>query len=215
MKTKLPAGPTTIGLILFVIMLFWMHRHFSDHAFQVAQYGQEQQEQAAQQEHAQQARATHENRLAWQKTHPAEYARQKAEARAEARRIEQQHIAQKRKALAAAVAAKEAKQAKERAAANARSASEEAEQSEVSADIPGSALVQSFTISDSTLALVVDHDVWDAMSRQDKKLFCGQVNPIWSNIYAKNHSGSSQDTNVMLFDLNGEPVTSVGACWVW
>ena len=206
MKNGFGCGLTALIVmgVLFIVGIKQMHNHFAEHATQVA---------TAQE--ADRERAAHEQRLAWQRAHPAQYARQKAEARAEARRVEQQHIAQQREALAAEAAAKEAEQRRGRVAANAESASEEAEQSEVSADIPSGALVQSFTIRNSSLALVVDRDVWDAMSRQDRKLFCSQVNPLWDGIYAKNHSGSTKDTNVMLFDLNGELVTSVGACWVW
>ena len=203
-----------VGLFFFLVIAR-LHDHFAEHAAQVAAAQAEDQQRRTETQEADRERVAHEERLAWQRAHPVEYARQEAQARADARRLEQQHIAQERKALAAAVAAKATEQRKEQEAASAQSASEEAEQSEVSADIPSSALVQSFTISNSSLALVIDRDVWDAMSRQDRKLFCGQVNPIWSSIFAKHHAGSTEDTNVMLFDLNGELVTSVGACWVW
>jgi multidrug efflux pump subunit AcrA (membrane-fusion protein) len=47
------------------------------------------------------AREQHERNLAWQKAHPAEYAKQKAEQRAAALRLEQQHIAAERAQIAA------------------------------------------------------------------------------------------------------------------
>jgi hypothetical protein len=210
---------TLVALVIVALLFFFvisrLHSHFAEHADQVAAARAADQERRAQAQDASRQRAIHEQHLAWQRAHPAEYARQRAEAVAAAQRLEREHIVQERKALAAEAAAKEAEQGKERVAANAENANEAAEESEVSADIPSSALVQSFTISDAKLGLVVDRDVWDAMSRQDKKLFCNQVNPIWDSIYAKNHSGPAKDTYVMLVDLNGELVTSVGACWVW
>jgi hypothetical protein len=69
-------------------------------------------------------------------------------------------------------------------------------------------LIQGAKIQDSTLLLVVNRDVWDALSKQDHKLFFNGIKPIWDNIYAKHNSGSSAVTNVILFDLNGELVTT-------
>jgi flagellar biosynthesis GTPase FlhF len=194
--------------LLFFFVIARLHNHFAEHPAQVAATQEADQERLAQAQEANQERLAHEKRLAWQQAHPAEYARQRAEARAAAQRREQQERAEQ-KVLAAQQAAKAAEDRKQRAAAQAQSANAEGEeQSEVSSAIPSTALVQSSYILNSYLMLVVDRDAWDAMSRQDRKLFFNQVKPIWDSIYAKNHSGSAEGTNVILFDLNGELVAT-------
>jgi hypothetical protein len=90
-----------------------LHNHFAEHAAHVA--ATRDQEHLAEAQEANQERLAHEKRLAWQQAHPAEYARQRTEARAAAKRREQQERAEQT-VLAAQQAAKLAENRKQRAA---------------------------------------------------------------------------------------------------
>jgi hypothetical protein len=82
------------------------------------------------------------------------------------------------------------------------------EQTDVSEKIHPSDLVQSFTIVDANLGLVINRDVWDSQSTQDKKMFFNRIHPIWENIYRKHNPDSTETPGLMLFDLNQDLVTT-------
>lgn len=89
------------------------------------------------------------------------------------------------------------------------------EEAEVAKEIHPSDLVKSHVIVDSKLGLIIDRDVWDSLSHQDKKLFFNRVYPIWKSIYIGYNPSSDQTVDVMLFDLNQDFVTDYGSFTVW
>jgi hypothetical protein len=72
---------------------------------------------------------------------------------------------------------------------------------EVAAQIHPSYLVQIFVITDSKLGLVIDRDVWDALSKLIK------LNRSDEPFIKEHNTDSSEATDIMLFDLNHDLVS--------
>lgn len=116
-KTKAANAGIISLVIAFLISIAPLHSHFA--AREEANAAAIQAAAVARQ--AEIAHANHERNLAWQRTHPAEYARQRAKARADALRLEQRHIAAQRAAIAAQrVAVAKARKAEARSEADAK-----------------------------------------------------------------------------------------------
>jgi len=131
--TRIWAGIFVFGSIFYVAAL---HPHFGTHAQAIANDEAAQAQTARAQQQAQARRAAyqqHLQRVAWQRAHPAEYAARLATARADALRVEQQHIAAERVQLAQVA---QAQKARERAQAQANAVAA-ANQAESDNEMPG------------------------------------------------------------------------------
>jgi hypothetical protein len=189
-------GLTVTTLILLVIvfaLIGGLHKHFADHA-----------ESTLEAQQAAHDRVAHEQRLAWQQSHAKEYAAKRAQERSG--EVQRQRDQAKQR---------ETNEKAQQQRVDIQQDALRAEQGEIASQIHPSDLVKSYVVTGSKLGLVIDRDLWDSLSHQDRKLFFDRVEPIWDAIYARHNPGSSETSDIMLFDLNHDRVTDYGQFTVY
>jgi hypothetical protein len=214
-KAREKNGIWAIGILVAGVILYVraLHPYFANHMQAVLVQAQAQA--------AADAEKQHEDRLAWQKAHPAEYAAQLAKARALAGAQRRQEAEAARLAAAASrqaaeVAQQEQAESDRQAAAQQQAASTEAQDFMVG---QASELIKGAVVAPDgdNIYVTVDADAWNAFSNQDQTLVLRLL--VWKWHAEQVRAGNAGYGGLFLNDLNGTQLVNtqcndprVGGC---